>query len=409
MKKNIIINIILLAALVFTFVACGSNGAGPGDPTGGLTITGLGDFEGQYVVAIGDGTVAAISLTGTNPSNISITGGKIVGGQVTMSVWHVDGTPYTGSHTTTFYVFIKESNPFVFADLGDLDSPNFKGDVTVTFTNGTGSGILVPEPARGLTITGLEAFEGEYVVALGEAGPLPLAAYVRLYTVSYPDSLNVSGARVIDGKATLSVGTAATAPNTVTPYTGSDTAEFFVFIRPTNEFSMEDGDIGGEQAIFYEGTVKIAFTDGVGSGEFAPSAKVIDSEWRRNLAPLTTGRFQADEDDGEHPIYKVEIGADTITMYSVDFPLDPVELDNVYTRGGGEIINVSRYKYTYVYQNREKIGFILSFTANSIFYYQLYLGYWARNNAVFYEPVLDVDLNFGDVPLYPALWAAAEE
>jgi hypothetical protein len=144
-----LIAIALVAVIGFSMVACGEadDGGGGGDP-GKLTITGLGDYNGKYVIAAGEaGTKVFWAVKSMNISEGEVIYEKINGGSVVLNVWEIDtasnkSKDYKGSDTIGFQVsiFSKEK-----ANFGD-DQENeliATGELTVTFTNGTASGTLV--------------------------------------------------------------------------------------------------------------------------------------------------------------------------------------------------------------------------------------------------------------------------
>jgi len=111
-----------------------------------------------------------------------------------------------------------------------------------------------------LTITGLDKYNGKYVVAWGgnDADTLNLVA---------ADSINLKkftakGAKISNGKATLNVWTAGgTDENpTISDYNGSDTVVFGVIITDKADLNLEDED--GEEA----GMVTAIFNKGIGVG-----------------------------------------------------------------------------------------------------------------------------------------------
>jgi hypothetical protein len=115
--------IALVAVIGFSMTACGGGG---GDDTGSLTITGLGAYDGKYVIAMGggDGEGDEVALFAGNSFNINHeketitgTGTQINGGTVTLKVWEAseeegDLIGYNGNDAVdVFFLILK--NPTV--------------------------------------------------------------------------------------------------------------------------------------------------------------------------------------------------------------------------------------------------------------------------------------------------------
>jgi hypothetical protein len=132
--------IVLSAVIGFSFITCGGDD-GDGNPRK-LTINGLDDYNGKYVMAYGhDSKGTKHFLAANNSFEPEI----INGGSVVLNVWEqieLDENrgkvvPYNGSDTVTFEVLLFDT-----IELYD-PSATADGEVTVTFTNGTASGVFV--------------------------------------------------------------------------------------------------------------------------------------------------------------------------------------------------------------------------------------------------------------------------
>ena len=154
--------IILAAAIGFSMIACDDE-----EDNRGLTITGLKDYNGKFVIAAegtftdaeddseSSGLVAAAKI---DINKETVTGGRISGGSVTLKVWTTEGDEdnpniieYSGNDTVSFYVVIlKEAtiNANTFDGIEDDPTGLYTllgkiagfGAVEVTFKNGTASG-----------------------------------------------------------------------------------------------------------------------------------------------------------------------------------------------------------------------------------------------------------------------------
>jgi len=233
------------------------NGPNPGpNGPGRLTITRLADYNGKYVVAFRDEDspflFAAESATGVRNGTASL----ISNGSVTLNVWSVNQDEeswnnYSGNDSVELKIFI-----FNTAEVGEGQGiePISRGTITVSFTNGVGSGAAV-FPGR-LTINGLSAYNGKYAVAFrNENSPFLIAAE------SATSVLIGTAGLVVNGSVTLNVWSVDTPDESEKPasYAGSNSnVELMVGI-------FDSAEIKGIEPIAY-GTVTVSFTNGVGSG-----------------------------------------------------------------------------------------------------------------------------------------------
>jgi hypothetical protein len=170
MKKNFgkMMAGLLALGLVFVFAGCvnpsesklnagydlpswagGGNGGNGGDP--GLTVTGLGDYNGKWAVVpfldINAAMVAAAdNVISVSSTSLNFTFSKISGGKVTLPLWDVDINPpsitisqWEGSGTAP-----NVSLSIMGTSSGDQDSIVSSAIATlslgnITFTNGSGS------------------------------------------------------------------------------------------------------------------------------------------------------------------------------------------------------------------------------------------------------------------------------
>jgi len=164
MKNTVkFLGIIVFAAVIgFSMTACGGE-----EDNRGLTITGLKNYNGKFVIAVentfmdaeddaeSSGLVAAAKI---DIKKETVTGGKISGGSVTLKVWTAEGDEddpniieYRGNDKTSFIVVIlKEAaiNANTFAGIEDdptglltlFEKIAGFGTVEVTFKDGTASG-----------------------------------------------------------------------------------------------------------------------------------------------------------------------------------------------------------------------------------------------------------------------------
>jgi hypothetical protein len=137
--------IALVAVIGFSMAACddggGSGGSTVQETSGRLTITGLNSFNGKFAVAMQDNDGELMAAADLNASSQTMKGGKVENGSVTLKVWKVTGTTtasnYAGSDANVaFMVLILDNESFNESSA----SPIGVGAVSVTFTNGVGSG-----------------------------------------------------------------------------------------------------------------------------------------------------------------------------------------------------------------------------------------------------------------------------
>ena len=138
MKNTIkLLGIIAIVAIIgFSMAACGDDDGGGG----GLTITGLGSFNGKYAYAVSEGNIYAAKSLNMNAN--SITASKIDGGSVKLNVYQITSdhkaNDYKGNDKVEFMVMILKVEKY------DTNTSNSDlvggGHVTVTFKNGVASG-----------------------------------------------------------------------------------------------------------------------------------------------------------------------------------------------------------------------------------------------------------------------------
>jgi hypothetical protein len=129
--------IAIVAMIGFTMAACddGTETEVSDSFTGGrLTITGLSDYNGQFLEA--SHSANKIVVTSSN-DNMAFSGLTINAGCVTFYAWNYTGAAkksYKGNDKNVAY------NVYIFGD-----NP-VRGTVKVNFTNGLGTGAFVPNP-----------------------------------------------------------------------------------------------------------------------------------------------------------------------------------------------------------------------------------------------------------------------
>jgi len=132
--KNVfkVLGIIAIAAVIgFSTVSCSSDHGGGG---GALTITGLTEAEGKYVVGYGEGDFMYYFAGKDTDEH----GEQIKNGKVTLKVYSGMGSwnEYNGDATVTFFLYFLDSA----TDKADSNG-SYDGKVTVTFAEGVGSGV----------------------------------------------------------------------------------------------------------------------------------------------------------------------------------------------------------------------------------------------------------------------------
>ena len=168
------IAVISLAMMIgLSLFSCG-DGAGGGTGGGGstlpatsgsVTFSGLGSYEGKYIIAMtGETSVFLCAYDGGNIKEQIAYGAKVSGGNVTLKVWQVVSEDnlkdYKGNDKTVkFYVMANSSSSF--SPDNYRDPKSMIGLATVNFTSGAGSGAvaidahydLIPYKLTGSTLT----------------------------------------------------------------------------------------------------------------------------------------------------------------------------------------------------------------------------------------------------------------
>ena len=163
MKK---LRFLFLAVLVFglIFTGCGNGTTtGGGDiivesTNGQLTITGLEAYNGQWIFAATNDLVAAAGL---DANSVEMKLAKISDGKAVLKVWKVGEfvlddydelisaafKNYNGNDHKSFYATVCtfETLPIDFSVSSEDPPLGEDGEVDVTFTNGKGSGVFIPD------------------------------------------------------------------------------------------------------------------------------------------------------------------------------------------------------------------------------------------------------------------------
>ena len=154
----------LAMVLVFAFAfaialptwAGGGNESGAGaaaSTIGNLQISGLGAYDGRWVIAVATGkpdlcAAAAISITG--PASAVLTGSLLSGGTATLKVWETRDNAlvsFNGSGARDFVIYIFKQETVTNAQLENPDLVAATGVASVTFTRGAGavgSPLIIP-------------------------------------------------------------------------------------------------------------------------------------------------------------------------------------------------------------------------------------------------------------------------
>jgi hypothetical protein len=323
-----ILGIIVMAAVIgFPMVSCGDDSGGIVSVIGGvLTLTNL--ESGKYVVAWGNNdTLVALSVNKQNGEKVGQDGTAV------LSVWNVEGTnltPYKGSDTVLFWVTVS-SSPNVNLDDGS-DGGEEGGWALGIFKNGVGGGaftdklsdINIPDTNGGiLTLTGLSAYNGSYVVARADDEGLVAAKNVN--------AQNGRGVKISGGKAILNVWKKE--GSGYAPYKGNDTVLFTVDIYSKAAVSIgEETDKGGNALA--------TFQKGIGAGVFTDILSGID-----NPDP-TTGKLTLTGLDDYNGKYVAAFGSNddsTLSLLaasSVDLTEEKGKGKGVKIKNGKAVMNV---------------------------------------------------------------------
>ena len=138
------LGIIALAAVIgFAFTACGDGDKTSGgtsstsSTSGGLTITGLGEYDGRYVIASGETPGEELALLAASSYDLnqqSLTGATISNGKATLKVW---SSSYNGGGISNYNGNDKAGFQVLIASNATMDNIVAGGSINeVTFTNG---------------------------------------------------------------------------------------------------------------------------------------------------------------------------------------------------------------------------------------------------------------------------------
>jgi hypothetical protein len=136
--------IAIVAISGFSMTACSDDDGGS---SGGLTITGLGSFNGKYVIAMSSEAddFFIYAMKSINKSNGIMTGGKIDGGSVKLNVYKLLSSgkvnDYKGNDKVQFTLLILNVEKYDDESTSESDYAGY-GVVSVTFKDGIASGVV---------------------------------------------------------------------------------------------------------------------------------------------------------------------------------------------------------------------------------------------------------------------------
>jgi len=187
--------IVLVAVIGFVITACDNGNDDDGgkvtviasveETSGRLTITGLDDYEGKYVVAKGANLTYSpdkqlFAASGVSGSNV--TGSKIVNGAVELKIWEFVENDnalnnFSSVETLTFLVYAFGKATVTFNE-GNFQHEDIS--IAATLYYGVGAQLFFKvEPTSGsLTINGLDTYNGSYLVAFAKDSTDTSAEYL---------------------------------------------------------------------------------------------------------------------------------------------------------------------------------------------------------------------------------------
>ena len=158
MKNKVLVSAVLVSLLAvgLVFLSCDTGGGGSSS-SGNVTITGLEDFNGKYVLGFGENTSGTEYEACNGYSKDSIKCVKVSGGKAVFRVYQSNNsgpsTEFKGNDTIAFDIITTDSKSSVKeSDMFSLMQAMFGGSaktVTVALVGGIGSGVAVPSVGPG--------------------------------------------------------------------------------------------------------------------------------------------------------------------------------------------------------------------------------------------------------------------
>ena len=136
----------------------------------GLTITGLEDYEGQYVIAITNisNTTLLFGVLSVDKDSMGVIGNKIVDGKVDLALFVDLDDKYTGNaQDVDFMVVIQESNDKFNLDESDTIYNSIAGKVNADFNDGVGEGEFVQNNGL-LVVVPHSEYQDKYALVLSD-------------------------------------------------------------------------------------------------------------------------------------------------------------------------------------------------------------------------------------------------
>ncbi|MCL2130463.1 MAG: hypothetical protein FWH35_08930 [Treponema sp.] len=262
--------------LILALTGCPSDteDEGPGeDLVSGLTITGLKDYEGQYVTAMSlfDDSKTLYAYIDIDKDSKEVIGNEIVDGKVTLALSADLSKKYSGNDKDVdFLVFIQISNEYF--KMSDEIYKTIAGKVNAGFKDGIGKGIFVPNTGLIVVVEDTDFF-GKYGFVLSDNPNDRIMAsgdedvsdiHFEPNSSPPPDfDMEATGGLVKNGFVMLNVYTADELFTKIEKFSGKTTNMLFnIRFKDIPEFDENDLDTD------FDGQFRVSFKNGIGVGIF---------------------------------------------------------------------------------------------------------------------------------------------
>ena len=247
MKKFLKFFMFFSFILILALTGCPTSTSDEDPPPEGFTITGLKDYEGQYVIAISL-FVGTNKLSGfIDVDKDFLIGGKILDGKVNLNLSADFINKYTGNDKDVDLLVVIQKSNDKFNIEDDTIFSSIAGKVNASFKDGAGEGKFVPNSGLIVFVPNSE-YQGNYTIAVSDNVPGLIASgdknasdieFNIITLVPFDGTIKTAGGLVKNGFTLLNLYITEDFIN-ADKYKGDDAIDFRIYFKDVPEFDQDD-------------------------------------------------------------------------------------------------------------------------------------------------------------------------